>query len=106
MRFAPELLAPFDRIVIATGAEYRLGLGRIPSLLLDAGIGRAPVLRRIFAMPAFRQWFYGSARKATGVKLKHLAREGQKVTVIGDAAVPGKSMPAIHSAFEAALLSR
>jgi dimethylglycine catabolism A len=103
---AQELLAPFDRIVIATGAEYRLGLGRIPSLLLDAGMGRAPVFRRIFAMPAFRQWFYGSARKATGAQLRHLARNGQKLMVIGDAVSPGKSMPAIHSAFDAAFLSR
>ena len=35
-------LAPFDRIVIATGAAYRFGLGRLPFLLLDMGAGRWP----------------------------------------------------------------
>ena len=103
---APELLASFDRIVIATGAKYRFGLGQVPSTLLDWGLGRAPGLRRIFAMPAFRNWFYGKARKATGEAMRHLARPGQKVMVIGDAVVAGKSMPAILSAFEAALLTR
>jgi hypothetical protein len=103
---APELLASFDRIVIATGARYRFGLGQVPSVLLGWGIGRAPGLRRIFAMPAFRQWFYSKARKATGEAMRHLARPGQKLVVIGDAVVAGKSMPAILSAFEAALLTR
>jgi 2,4-dienoyl-CoA reductase-like NADH-dependent reductase (Old Yellow Enzyme family) len=103
---APELLAFFDRIVIATGAKYRFVFGRVPSTLLDWGLGRAPGLRRIFAMPAFRNWFYGKARKATGEEMRHLARPGQKVMVIGDAVVAGKSMAAILSAFEAALLTR
>ena len=101
---APELLESFDRIVIATGARYRFGLGQVPSTLLDWGLGRAPGLRRIFAMPAFRNWFYGKARKATGEEMRQLARPGQKMMVIGDAVVAGKSMPAILSAFEAALL--
>jgi orotate phosphoribosyltransferase len=57
-------------------------------------------------MPAFRNWFYGRARKATGEGMRRLARPGQKVTVIGDAIVAGKSMAAILSAFEAALLTR
>jgi 2,4-dienoyl-CoA reductase-like NADH-dependent reductase (Old Yellow Enzyme family) len=103
---APELLAPFERIIIATGAEYRFGLGQLPARLLEAGLGRAPGLRRLFAKPEFRKWFYDKARRATGAKLRHLARPGQKLLVIGDAAVAGKSMPAIHSAFEAALLTR
>jgi 2,4-dienoyl-CoA reductase-like NADH-dependent reductase (Old Yellow Enzyme family) len=103
---APEMLAGFDSVVIATGAKYRFGLGRIPNTLLDLGLGRATGLRPIFAAPAFRNWFYYKARKATGEEMGSLARAGQQVIVIGDAVTPGKSMAAIHSAFEAALLAR
>ena len=102
---APELLAPFDRIVIATGAQYRFGLGRLPTMLLDLGVGRWPGVKEVFSMPAFRDWFYHQARTATGGEFKRLAKQGQKIVVIGDAAVAGKSRPAIASAFEAALLS-
>jgi dimethylglycine catabolism A len=100
---APEPLAAYDRIVIATGARYRFGLGRLPALLLDRGAGRWPVLRNIFAMPAFRRWFYDKARRGTGDLYRGIARPGQQVMVIGDAA-KGKSKTAIASAFEAALL--
>ena len=41
---------------------------------------------------------------ATGERFRRLARPGQTVIVIGDAAKPGKSKEAIASAFEAALL--
>jgi NADPH-dependent glutamate synthase beta subunit-like oxidoreductase len=102
---SPEPLATFDRIVIATGARYRFGLGRLPNLLLDWGAGRWPILRQIFAMKAFRDWFYDRARQGTGEELRGIARPGQKVVVIGDAAKAGKSRQAIASAFEAALLS-
>ena len=98
-----DLLAPFDRIVIATGARYRFGLGRLPTALLDRGAGRWPVLRHLFAMSACRDWFYYEARASTGEALRHLARPGQAVIVIGDALQAGKSMAAIASAFEAAL---
>jgi 2,4-dienoyl-CoA reductase-like NADH-dependent reductase (Old Yellow Enzyme family) len=101
---APEMLAAFDSVVIATGAKYRFGLGRIPHTLLDLGLGRATGLRRIFGAPAFRNWFYYKARKPTGKEMGSLARAGQQLMVIGDAVTPGKSMAAIHSAFEAALL--
>ncbi len=37
----PELLAPFDRIVVATGADYRFGLG--PLAKTHAGVGRRPL---------------------------------------------------------------
>ena len=40
----PELLAPFDRIVIATGADYRFGLGPLAKTVLDWGGGRWPGL--------------------------------------------------------------
>ncbi len=101
---APAELADFDRVVIASGARYRFGLGRLPAMLLDGGVGHWPGLERIFKMPAFRHWFYERARLPTGDDFRHLARPGQKVMVIGDALRAGKSRPAIASAFEAALL--
>jgi dimethylglycine catabolism A len=97
------LLAPFDRIVIATGAAYRFGLGPVAMALLDLGAGRWPLLRQFLSMPAFRDWFYYRARNPTGQALKGLARPGQEVVVIGDALTAGKSRPAIASAFDAAL---
>jgi len=101
----PGPLATYNRIVIATGARYRFGLGRLPNLLLDRGAGRWPVLRWIFAMESFRDWFYHTARQGTGDASGHLARPGQKIVVIGDALKAGTSKPAIASAFAAALLS-
>jgi 2,4-dienoyl-CoA reductase-like NADH-dependent reductase (Old Yellow Enzyme family) len=100
---APDLLAPFDRIVIATGARYRFGLGRLPMALLDCGAGHWPGLRQLFAIPAFRNWFYYKARVPSGAAIRRLARPNQAVTVIGDALAAGKSTAAITSAFEAAL---
>ena len=99
----PGALAPFDRIVIASGARYRFGLGGIATALLDAGAAQWPILRDIFANAAFRDWFYYDARVATGAALRAFARPDQKVIVIGDAAKAGKSRDAIASAFEAAL---
>jgi dimethylglycine catabolism A len=101
---SPGELASFDRIVIATGARYRFGLGPLPAMLLDRGAGHWPGFERIFKVPAFRNWFYDRARAATGDDFRGLAKPGQKVTVIGDAVRAGKSRPAITSAFEAALL--
>ncbi len=104
VRRAPDLLAPFDRVVIATGARYRFGLGRLPALLLDLGVARWPGLRGVFSRPSFRDWFYYRARTGTADAFKALARPGQTVTAIGDAVSAGKSKAAISSAFEAALL--
>ena len=103
---ASGLLAGFDRIVIASGADYRFGLGTFINWLLAAGFGRAPGLRRLFAAPGLRHWFYYQARRGTAERFRHLARRGQNVVVIGDAARAGKSKEAIGSAFEAALLAR
>ncbi len=100
----PELLAPFDRIVIATGATYRYGLGRLAEWMLDSGLARAPGMAKLFAMPRLRDWFYYRARTGTAARFEKLARPGQSVTVIGDAVRAGKSKQAITSAFEAALL--
>jgi hypothetical protein len=102
----PGLLAPFDRIVVATGASYRFGLGPAATALLDAGAGRWPGLSRLLSSPALRQWFYYRGRQGTAGRIAPLARPGQAVTVIGDAAGAGKSKEAIAGAFEAALLGR
>jgi hypothetical protein len=99
---SPEALASFDRIAIATGATYRLGLGGLVTALLNRGVGRWPGIRTLLSVPVLRDWFYHRARAPTGDAFRRLARPGQKVVVIGDALVAGKSMPAIASAFEAA----
>jgi 2,4-dienoyl-CoA reductase-like NADH-dependent reductase (Old Yellow Enzyme family) len=101
---APELLAPFDRIVVATGAAYRFGLGPIAKTMLDWGVGRWPLLSRLFSAPAFREWFYYRGRRGTADRFRPLAKPGQTVIAIGDAVAAGKSKQAIASAFDAALL--
>ena len=100
----PGLLSPFDRIVVATGAQYRYGLGLIATQLLDWGAGRWPGAFRLFSIPAFRDWFYYKARQGTGERFTRLAKPGQIAIAIGDAVEAGKSKQAIASAFEAALL--
>jgi 2,4-dienoyl-CoA reductase-like NADH-dependent reductase (Old Yellow Enzyme family) len=102
----PELLAPFDRIVVATGARYRFGLGAVATMALAWGIGRWPGVAQCLSKATVRDWFYYRARKPTADDFTRLARPGQTVIVIGDAARPGKSKEAIASAFEAALLQR
>jgi dimethylglycine catabolism A len=100
----PEALAPFDRIVIATGARYRFGLGPIATKMLDWGIGRWPLVSRVLSSPRVRDWFYYRARCATADRFRPLVKPGQGVVVIGDAMAAGKSKEAIASAYEAALL--
>jgi len=102
----PGVLSPFDRIVIATGARYRFGLGMVATTLLDWGAGRWPGLSRLFSRPEFRDWFYYKARKGTAEHFTRLAKPGQIVVALGDAVQAGKSKQAIASAFEAALLQR
>jgi hypothetical protein len=102
---APELLAAFDRIVIATGARYRFGLGRPAVFMLDRGLARWPGLRRLFSSPRFRDWFYYRARRGTIEEIRSLVRPGQKVVAIGDAVAPGKTKEAIATTFAAALLA-
>jgi dimethylglycine catabolism A len=102
----PALLAPFERIVIASGAEYRFGLGALATWALDSGAARWPGIAGAFSSPRLRDWFYYRARRATAERFAPLARPGQIVTVIGDAMRAGKSKQAITSAFEAALLNR
>jgi 2,4-dienoyl-CoA reductase-like NADH-dependent reductase (Old Yellow Enzyme family) len=104
VRRHPELLKPFDRIVIATGARYRFGLGPLANFLLGAGLARRPPLRQLFSRPSLRDWFYFAARRGSGDDIRRLARPGQTVMTIGDAREAGKSKEAIASAFAAALL--
>ena len=101
----PELLAPFDRIVVATGAFYPFGTGSLVMGLLGRGAGHWPVVSQLMTKPKLRNWFYYRARKPTADRFTRFAQPGQIVHVIGDAATPGKSREAIASAFEAALLS-
>jgi 2,4-dienoyl-CoA reductase-like NADH-dependent reductase (Old Yellow Enzyme family) len=98
------LLAGFDCIVIATGAQYRFGLRTLAEWLLDTGIARAPGIARLLRSPSVRDWFYYKARRGSAARFRSLARPGQRVMVIGDAAQAGKSKEAIASAFAAALL--
>ena len=100
----PSVLAPFDRIVIATGAAYRFGLGPFTNWALDCGAAHWPGMARLLSHAKLRDWFYYRARRATAGRFQRLARPGQTIVVIGDAVKAGKSKPAISSAFEAALL--
>ncbi len=100
---APEVLAPFERIVIAAGARYRFGLGPLARAMLTTGLARRKPFASVFASQKFRDWFYYRARAATALRFRALARPGQEVVAIGDAAKPGKSKDAIASSFEAAL---
>ncbi len=100
----PELLAPFDRVVVATGARYRFGLGPLVATALAWGAGRWPGIRSWLKHAGLRDWFYHRARRPTAGEFSRLARSGQIVIAIGDAVQPGKSKPAIARAFEAALL--
>jgi 2,4-dienoyl-CoA reductase-like NADH-dependent reductase (Old Yellow Enzyme family) len=98
-----DLLAPFDRIVIATGARYRFGLGPVAKFLLSTGLARRAPLRNLLAREGLREWFYFEARRSSDEDIRRLARPGQTVVTIGDARKAGKSKEAIASAFEAAL---
>jgi len=99
----PDVLASFDRIVVATGAKYRFGLGALVPRLLDAGWGRSRLARRLFDSPAVREWFYYRARCGTAPEIRAIAHPGQKLTIIGDAGRAGKGKEAIAAAFRAAL---
>src|ERR1043166_4646979 len=103
VRHDPGLLAPFDRIVIAIGARYRFGVGPLAKLLLNTGLARRAPLRRLFARPGLRDWFYFEARCGSDDEIRCLARSDQAVITIGDARKAGKSKEAIASAFAAAL---
>ncbi|WP_297777435.1 NAD(P)-binding protein [uncultured Roseovarius sp.] len=98
-----SLLEGFDRIVIATGADYRAGLGPIVRAALSLGLANWPGLSALARRDGVRDWFYHRARRATGKRLAVRLPDGIPYEIIGDAKVAGKSLPAIRSAFEAAL---
>ena len=101
----PDLLAPFDRIVVATGAAYPLGTGALAMGLLERGAGHWPGVSQIMSVAeGARLVLLPRAKADRRPTSRWLAKPGQIVTVIGDAAKPGKSKEAIASAFEAALL--
>jgi hypothetical protein len=102
----PTVLTSFDRIVIASGAAYRFGLGPFATWALDSGAARWPGVARLLSNAKLRDWFYYRARRTTAGRVKRLTRPGQTTIVIGDAIKAGKSKQAISSAFEAALLSK
>jgi len=65
-RASPETLVGFDRVIVATGARYRLGTGPLVRRLLDAGVGWRRRARRLFAHPAVSAFLYYRARRGTG----------------------------------------
>lgn len=100
----PSLIDGFDKVVIATGASYRFGLGAVVGPLLRSGAGRFGAFGRLFARPGVRDWFYHRARRSTADRVARAVGPGPTVVAIGDALAAGKSKPAIESAFAAALL--
>src|SRR5262249_10397504 len=102
----PQVLAPFDRLVIATGARYRFGLRAIATKMLDWGAARSPPFSQLFSVPMFRDWFYYKGRRRTADYFRQFAEPGQTVVAIGDAVRAGKSKDAMAGAFGAALLPR
>jgi putative ubiquitin-RnfH superfamily antitoxin RatB of RatAB toxin-antitoxin module len=99
----PERLRGFDRVVIASGAHYRFGLGPLVGFLLERGFGRTALARRLFAAPGLRDWLYHRARQPSGAAIRAAIGAGPRIDVIGDAGRAGKTKPAITSAFAAAL---
>jgi 2,4-dienoyl-CoA reductase-like NADH-dependent reductase (Old Yellow Enzyme family) len=100
-------LASADRVVVATGADYRGGLGIVVPRLLESGLVRSKVGERIFRSAWLRQALYYRMRVATGRKVAAaLGLDPDKTVVIGDAARAGKAREAVASAFEAALLPK
>jgi 2,4-dienoyl-CoA reductase-like NADH-dependent reductase (Old Yellow Enzyme family) len=99
------LLLPFNRIVVATGARYRFGVGPLLMGMIDRGMTRWPGIAALMTNSRLRDWFYYRARRGASSRIARLANTAQTVVVIGDAAKPGKSKEAIASAFEAALLT-
>lgn len=97
-----DLLQPFSRVIVATGAEYRYGLGPVAKWLLDSGWARRRPLAKLFRNAHLRAWFYYRARRPAAGTGSILEISGQEVAIIGDAARPGKAQEAIADAFRLA----
>ncbi|HSH44183.1 MAG TPA: NAD(P)-binding protein [Arenicellales bacterium] len=93
-------LASFNRVVIATGAAYRFGFGPLVRWLLRSGLAARAPLDRLFRHARLRDWLYYRARRPVPAVASR--GSGQVVSVIGDAAHPGKTMDAIGAAFDLA----
>ncbi len=91
-------LAEFDHIVIATGARYRAGMSKPVAALLEAGLLRLPVIRKLAERPGIRSWFYESARIPSAPSLMRWLPKSIPVTIVGDARIAGKSDAAIRDA--------
>lgn len=98
----PGLLAAFSRIVVATGADYKVGAGPIIRSLLKTRLARKTPLRRFGSADLIRDCFYYHLRRPTGSDVVGRLPASDKIEVIGDAAVAGKSEAAIMSAYRAA----
>jgi hypothetical protein len=94
-----------DLVVVATGAQYRFGLGALIPRLLRTRAARGRVAHRLFASPRLRDWLYYRLRTGRGDALaaRLPVDPTTDVMVIGDAAGAGKARDAISSAFDAAL---
>jgi hypothetical protein len=92
----------FDRIVVATGAQYEGSATRAVWTALRLGLGKTALARRMFKSARLRDWFYYRARRSAVPDVGQF--ELRQVTVIGDAAKPGKTREAVESAYKAALI--
>lgn len=94
-----------DLVVVATGADYRFGLGAVVPRLLRTRAARSRVAARLFASSRVRDRLYYRLRTGRGTALaSRLPLDPDtKVLVLGDAARAGKAHEAITSAFDAAL---
>ena len=98
----PDLLAGFDRVVVATGARYRGGTGKLVKFALRSGILPKGAARRFASSERVRDVFYYRLRRSTGGAARDRLSIGCSMEVIGDAFAPGKSEAAIVSAYRAA----
>jgi len=98
----PSLLKGFDHVVVATGARYRWGLGRLVVWLLEKGVPRRAPLDRFARTDRFRDWFYFKFRRPNRPILVSPRQAKPSFEIIGDAVQPGKSEDAVLSAYAAA----
>jgi 2,4-dienoyl-CoA reductase-like NADH-dependent reductase (Old Yellow Enzyme family) len=112
MRFGTDALTQSDRlreadrVIVATGASYRYGLGPLIRWVLRAGLARRWAGAAVAGSDRIRSWLYYRARRGTGARIAHqLGLDPNRVTVIGDAAHAGKAADATRGAFEAAFFA-
>ena len=99
----PACLLPFDHVVIATGARYRLGFGWIIEYVLKAGWLKQGWLKTLAGSEWIRQAFYYDWREGRGADHDARLSAHPSVEVLGDARQAGKSEQAILAAYDAAL---